>query len=44
MLKQIFRNNQLENSISQKFQALIIEMIPLRLVTKAGMRKRFRKQ
>ena len=44
MPKQIFGNNELENGISQKFQALIIKMITLRLVTEAGVRKRFRQQ
>ena len=37
-------NNELENGIAEKLQALIIKMITLRLMTYAGVRERFRQQ
>jgi len=44
MSKQIFCDNELEDSITKKFQTLIIKMITLRLVADAGMRERLGKQ
>ena len=44
MAKKILGNNKLEDCITQKFQALIIKMVALRLVTQAGMRQCFRQE
>ena len=44
MSVEIFRYDKLENSVAQKFQPLIIEMGPMRLVPKARMSERFREQ
>src|SRR5438132_7782735 len=40
----MFGNNELENGIAEKLQALIIKMITLRLMAYAGVRERFRQQ
>jgi hypothetical protein len=37
MSKKIFRHDELEDRIAQEFQALIIEMSLLSLMTEAGM-------
>ena len=42
--EQILGNNELENGVAEKLQALIIKMIPLRLMAQAGVRERFRQQ
>src|SRR5437762_11557303 len=42
--KEMFGNDQLEDSVTEKFQALIVEMISFRLVAKAGMRQGLRQQ
>lgn len=37
-------HDELEDRIAEKFQALIIEMMPMRFVAEARMRQRFREQ
>jgi hypothetical protein len=44
MVKQILGDNKLENGVPQKFQTLIIKMIPLRLMTQARVREGLREQ
>jgi len=41
---EIFRDDKLENSISQKFQALIVLVIALFFVAETGMGQRFLEQ
>lgn len=40
MSVKMFGNDELKNSVAEKFQALIIEPLPLRLVAHAGMSQR----
>jgi hypothetical protein len=35
----MFGNDQLQDRVAQKFQTLVIEMVPVRLVPQARMRK-----
>ena len=42
MLKQMFGDDKLENGVSEKFQTLIIKMMPLRFVPETGMSERLR--
>jgi hypothetical protein len=44
MSKKIFGDDKLKNCVAQKFQALIIEMALLGLVTETRMGQRFSKQ
>ena len=44
MPKEMLGHHELENRIAQKFEALVIEMIAMRLVSHARMRERFRQQ
>ena len=39
---EMFGDDELKNGVAQKFQALIIKMMLLRLVTETGMSERFR--
>ena len=43
-MEQPFRHDELQDGVSQEFEALIVQMIALRLVTHAGMRQGFRQQ
>jgi hypothetical protein len=40
----MFGKDQLEDGVSEEFQPLIVEMMPLGLVPKARMRQGFRQQ
>jgi hypothetical protein len=40
----MFGKDQLEHSVTEEFQALIVEMMPLGFVSKAGMRQGLRQQ
>jgi len=42
--KEMFGDDQLEDGVTEKFQALIVKMISFRLVAEAGMRQCLRKQ
>src|SRR4029077_3557369 len=44
MMIKIFRDDQLKDRVSQKFQTLVIKMISLRLVGQARMGQRLRQQ
>src|SRR5436309_683010 len=43
-LQQLLSNDELEDSVAEKLQALIIEMIPLRFMAQARMCQCFRQQ
>ncbi len=40
----MLRHDELQNGVTEKLEPLIIEMMPLRFVTKTRMRQRFREQ
>jgi hypothetical protein len=44
MLKQMFGDDKLENGVTEKFQTLIIKMMPLRFVADTGMSERLRQE
>src|SRR5205085_8961450 len=44
MSKKMLRYDKLQNRIAKKFQTLIVEMIPLCLMSQARMRERLRQQ
>ena len=43
-MKRCSRDDELQHGVAEKFQALIIEMMPLGFVAQAGMGQRFRQQ
>jgi len=44
MAEEMFRDDELQDRVPQKFQTLIIEILALGLVAQAGMRQRLRQE